>query len=103
MSNMRDAVQSYKHRKEGTKRDINDRPGGIRPKRVTEGLGNDAELDGSIFHDKSGTHVAAEEEIAKYRRFQRLGIPPQMVRMVVQSAGDTKEERLATLTDLMED
>jgi len=103
MSNMRDAVQSYKHRKEGSKREDIDRPGGVRPKRETEGLGNDAELDGSIFHDKTGTHVAAEEEIKKYRRFQRLGIPPQMVRMVVQSAGDTKEERLQTLTDLMED
>lgn len=103
MSNMRSAVQSYKHRKEGSKKEITDRPGGLRPRRETEGLGNDAELDGSIYHDKSGTHVAAEEEIKKYRRFQRLGIPPQMVRMVVQSAGDTKEERLQTLTDLMED
>lgn len=104
MQGMRDAVQDYKAKK--TKEKGEGVEGGDgnngRVKRETEGLGNDAEHDGSIHHSTDGTFVHNEEEIGKFRDLLPAGTSVAQALSAASCFGDTKEEKIAAFTKLME-
>lgn len=105
MQGMKDAVQDYKAKKA---KDGGDGPtpgdGGNngRLKRETEGLGNEAEHDGSIHHATDGTFVHNEEEIGIFRDLLPAGTSAAAALAAGSLYGDTKEERIKTFIKLQE-
>ena len=63
-----------------------------RLKRETEGLGNEADHDGSIHHSADGTFVHDEQEIGKYREMLPTGTSVAQALAASSCFGDTKED-----------
>ena len=105
MQGMKDAVQDYKGKKS---KEGGDGPtpgeGGNngRLKRETEGLGNEAEHDGSIHHATDGTFVHNEDEIGMFRDLLPAGTSAAAALAAGSLYGDTKEERIKTFIKLQE-
>lgn len=104
MQGMRDAVQDYKAKKskEDKDRELGDGGNNGRLKRETEGLGNEAEHDGSIHHSADGTFVHNEEEIGKFRDLLPAGTSVSQALAAANVFGDTKEEKIAAFTKILE-
>lgn len=102
MQGMRDAVQDYKAKKtkDGTPGTGTGNNGNR--KRETEGLGNEAEHDGSIHHAAEGTFVHNEEEIGQFRDVLPPGTSVAQALSASSCFGDTKEEKIAAFLKLME-
>ena len=75
MQGMRDAVQDYKAKKPKKEDGVDGGGEGNngRLKRETEGLGNEANHDGSIHHAAEGTFVHSEQDIGQYREVLPAG------------------------------
>ena len=104
MQGMRDAVQDYKAKKtkEGKPIDGDGNSNNGRLKRETEGLGNEAEHDGSIHHAAEGTFVHSEDDIGQYREVLPAGTSVAQALAASSCFGDTKEEKIAAFIKLME-